>query len=54
MLKASLLREIEEITDPNAIYSFIPLMFVKNKTASRLANEKVQALLNTDTPSPFE
>ena len=36
-----------EITDPNAIYSFIPLMFVKNKTVSRLANEKIHALLNT-------
>lgn len=47
MPKASLLKEIEEITDPNAIYLFIPLMFVKNKTVSRLANEKVQALLNT-------
>lgn len=42
-----LLKEIEEITDPNAIYSFIPLMFVKNKTVSRVVNQKVNALFNT-------
>ncbi|MCC5013897.1 MULTISPECIES: HEAT repeat domain-containing protein [unclassified Legionella] len=46
VLKAGLLKEIEEITDPNAIYPFIPLMFAKNRMVSKLANEKVHALLN--------
>ncbi|STX39045.1 HEAT repeat domain-containing protein [Legionella feeleii] len=50
VVKASLLKEIEEITDPNAIYSFIPLMFVKNRMVSKLANEKVHALLNHVPP----
>lgn len=50
IVNASLLREIETITDPNAIYSFIPLMFAKNEMVSKLANKKVHALLNNIPP----
>lgn len=47
MMNPSSLKKIEDTIDFNVMYSFIPLMFVKNETINRLATEKVNAILNT-------
>jgi len=45
-MEPSLVKEVESLDDPNALYSLIPFMFVKNKIVSRLARNKINSLLD--------